>query len=621
MEDEHQSTLKKKIQILFQLGKWPDVVKLSNSYAEQYGKDMEIDMLRFKSERHMGIPASTPAPQAEKSPASDQPPPSRDATMVSSPMPTVVTTASDELSPDPTSKESFESEAPEEIIIDDPFADDELVITDPQADDGPGFTLAPEQPPVDLSGIGAETEAAAAETGLEMEKPAVFSPAPEAEEKEPDFSSFGAMAIDAEPELVPSRTPPQPAESIFPAREAPPLEDSSRSSSGRVDVIEEADESKVIAGDRFEPEEPPLRPFLVSRDADGKKLGLKGILTPKRMLLVAGPLLAAAILWLVLSGRLGFLGAKKPDAAPEPAARPPAARRIRPAKKTIPPEKTPEMNEQEKVFDEKFKQATDLFKRKDMLKAWAVLLEAKKIKVTEPLRQLEEQLSKEIRAAGEQEKKESQKVVSQWQMENDAFAKAEADNTVAAWKEFIKAYPNGELALRAGRKVALIEKKVQEEAQQQFMLKIQQAQKIRLRTSYLGMNQADITALARQGGRPPSRFEAHEHGGTTVRLDYSTGLMWNLWNKPMAYDKAKWWANRITAGYGGWRLPTTEEALSLLQADRGQYSGLADFAVWTGDTLSDQPRKVWVLRIPEGQFIAVRYDQSFYVWSVRQAGK
>ena len=54
MEDEHQSTLKKKIQILFQLGKWSDVVKLCESYGEKYGKEAEIETIRYKSERHMG---------------------------------------------------------------------------------------------------------------------------------------------------------------------------------------------------------------------------------------------------------------------------------------------------------------------------------------------------------------------------------------------------------------------------------------------------------------------------------------------------------------------------------------------------------------------------------------
>ncbi len=74
MEDEYQSTLKKKISILFQLGKWPDVVKLCDSYTEKYGKDMEIDMLRYKSERHLGISAP---PQAPAQPRRRKKPPRR----------------------------------------------------------------------------------------------------------------------------------------------------------------------------------------------------------------------------------------------------------------------------------------------------------------------------------------------------------------------------------------------------------------------------------------------------------------------------------------------------------------------------------------------------------------
>ncbi len=97
--------------------------------------------------------------------------------------------------------------------------------------------------------------------------------------------------------------------------------------------------------------------------------------------------------------------------------------------------------------------------------------------------------------------------------------------------------------------------------------------------------------------------------------------MWSLYNRPMAFDKARWWANRVTAGYGGWRLPTAEEALALLQADRGQYAGMAGFAVWTGDTVSDQPRAVWVLKLPEGQFVPGPEDEVHYVWAVRKAGR
>ena len=250
-----------------------------------------------------------------------------------------------------------------------------------------------------------------------------------------------------------------------------------------------------------------------------------------------------------------------------------------------------------------------------------MLLEAKKIKTTEPLLLLEGSLATQIRAAEEKAKQQTQVVQSQWELENQAFERAKTENTLAAWQNFLKAYPQGEFSAQAEKKIALFAKQSQDLADQQLLQRIQQAQKIRPRSANLSVSQADVSALIGQGGKPPTQFEAYERGGVRMLLDYASGSMWTLWNKPMVYEKAKWWANRVTAGYGGWRLPTAEEALALLQADRGQYSGLADFSVWTGDTVSDLPRTAWVLKIPEGRFTPAGYTQAYYVWAVRKAGK
>jgi len=333
------------------------------------------------------------------------------------------------------------------------------------------------------------------------------------------------------------------------------------------------------------------------------------------------PLAAAAVLWLVLSGKLNFSGADAPAADPLPVVKPASAERPARVKKLPPPAAVSPTGQADKDFDEKFLQAGEFLKKGDTLKAWAMLLEAKKIKMTEPLRLLEAQLAAKMQAAEDQAKQESRDVQNQWQQESQAYARAEAESTLAGWQNFLTAYPQGEFAFKAGKKIAALQKKAQEILDQQLLMRIQQAQKIRLRSAYLSMGQADIAAMLRQASKPQSLFEAHGHGGASVLLDYTSGLMWTLWNKPMAYDKAKWWANRVTAGYGGWRLPTVEEALTLLQMDRSHYAGLAGFGLWTGDTVSDQPRTVWVLKLPEGQFIPAGYEQSLYVWSVRKAGK
>ena len=631
MEDEHQSTLKKKIQILFQLGKWPDVVKLCDSYLEKYGKDMEIDMIRFKSERHMGIPTPPARPAGEAAPSApvrEEPPvvlsSAERAAEIAAPAENVP------LSMDMGSPPAMENAAnvqPEpgetDMFGGDAFSENELVITDPFELDEPGMSMAPEQPPVvlndnDAAGVAEMPHIAA----LEMEGPADAPPASPGEEGEIDYKNVGAMTLDADPELTATLAPEDPAGPAAQAKEQDRLEDAFRSGAGGVDVVEEPEPEPPAVYAKPGVAEKPSRPgSSFQAGAEEPAAPRRKAFNPKLALLVILPIIAAVSLWLALTGKLNFSGTEEPAASSEPVGEAPVVRRPRPKIVVAPPLAAPQADAQEKAFNEKFQQAEELYKKGDLLKAWALVLEAKKIKTTEPLRLLEELLANQIRAEEEKAKQQTQVVQSQWELENQAYERATAENTLGAWQKFLLAFPQGEFSSKAARKIALFEKQAQELADQQLLLKVQQAQKIRPRGAYLEANQADISAMLGRDGKPPTQFEAYERGGVRLLLDYASGLMWTLWNKPMAYDKAKWWANRVTAGYGGWRLPTAEEALSLLQADRGQYTGLADFSVWTGDTVSDMPRTAWVLKIPEGRFSAESYTQSFYVWAVRKAGK
>ena len=628
MEDEHQSTLKKKIQILFQLGKWPDVVKLCMSYTEKYGKEAEIDMIRFKSERHMGISAPAAEPPAADVPTA--PLEEEQPLLLSSAEQSVEVPSEPEsapLSADMTAPDYMKNMlgdqdggGEEDKFGVDSFSEDDLVITDPFAMDEPELNLAPDQPPVVLRQEGdADTGDFPRIAALEIDGPADAPPASPGEEDEIDFKNISSMTLDAEPELTAAEAPAPGA--ALPAAEESPADSFSRGE-GSVDRVEEPERERATLFAKPEAEEKPQRTASAFQaKGEEKARPRKRFFSPKWALLVVLPILAAVSLWLALTGKLNFSGAEEPTAAPEPAAERPVVRRPRPKFQVAPAAVAPQADEQEKLFNEKFQQAEDFYKKGDLLKAWAVLLEAKKIKTTEPLRLLEELLATQIRADEEQAKQQTQVVQDQWQMESQAFERAAAENTLGAWRDFLKAFPQGEFSARAEKKIASLEKKEQELANQQLLLKIQQSQRVKPRNAYLGLSQGDITAMLERSGRPPTQFEVYEHGGARMLLDYASGLMWTLWNKPMAYDKAKWWANRVTAGYGGWRLPTVEEALALLQADRSQYSGLAGFSVWTGDTVSDQARMAWVLKFPEGRFAAASYTEGAYVWAVRKAGK
>jgi hypothetical protein len=638
MEDEQQSTLKKKIQILFQLGKWTDVVKLCDSYGEKYGKEEEIELIRYKSQRHMGIPAPTAKPGIEERTAIPQNKvqahdPAAEHTLVSDPsIPLIPPVKADELPLIREEKFAYDS-SPEadDLDVGAPFAEDELVITDPFADDQSEFSLAPEPPPVSIGEPGTTPDDIV--FGADELAPDPQAPAPshqQEEDGEPDFTNLGSMTIDAEPDLGPSAPEekprpefrPEPQATMFSPEKDKTLDDLSRSIGSRDDLNEEPRAARMAAYVNPEEGEKARRPPGPLPESPGQKApGRKKAAGSKLVLLVVLPLVAALALWLALSGKLDFSGSEEPAAAPQPSATPPAVKRTRPARPATPPALSPQAIEQEKTFAEKFLLAEELNRKGDLIKAWAVLLEAKSIKVTEPLRLLEEQLAQKMREAEAQARKETETIQNTWEMENQEFTEAEKAGTIAAWRAFVARYPGGELALRADKKIAALEKKVQENSQQLLLARIQQSQKVRLRAAYMNLSQADIAAVPRSGGRVPAQLEAHEHGGEKVMLDFATGLMWTLWKKPMAYDKARWWANRVTAGYGNWRLPTTEEALSLLQMDRGLYAGLADLVVWTGDPVSDQTRTVWALRLPAGQFVAAAHNQMHYVWAVRKAGK
>lgn len=70
------------------------------------------------------------------------------------------------------------------------------------------------------------------------------------------------------------------------------------------------------------------------------------------------------------------------------------------------------------------------------------------------------------------------------------------------------------------------------------------------------------------------RYEVKSLNGDSVVTDHATGLMWHQSGsgKDMVWSEAKQWIkdlnNKGFAGYSDWRLPTVEEAISLLESNK-----------------------------------------------------
>jgi len=91
-------------------------------------------------------------------------------------------------------------------------------------------------------------------------------------------------------------------------------------------------------------------------------------------------------------------------------------------------------------------------------------------------------------------------------------------------------------------------------------------------------------------------YELKSINGDKVVIDYATGLMWHQYGSDdsMVWKEVKQWVSALNgreyAGYRDWRLPTVEEATSLLESSKKNGDLYIDsvfdaelYTIWTGD--------------------------------------
>ncbi len=128
-----------------------------------------------------------------------------------------------------------------------------------------------------------------------------------------------------------------------------------------------------------------------------------------------------------------------------------------------------------------------------------------------------------------------------------------------------------------------------------------------LRSSYLDLSLAQVLSMSKVSIRKSDQWGFYGHStinhsyekksikGNDVVIDHATGLMWHQSGSMdyMRWNGAKEWIialnNREYAGFKDWRLPTLDEAVSLLESGRRNNLYIApvfsaeQWGIWTGD--------------------------------------
>ena len=280
---------------------------------------------------------------------------------------------------------------------------------------------------------------------------------------------------------------------------------------------------------------------------------------------------------------------------------------------------TEEQQEIEIRYTRKLRAARSAFKAGKYEDALQRLTQAEKIKTSKESETLK--LKIETKIATEKD--------------NNAFQKASEINTKDSYEEYLSTYSSGRYAKEAQTK---IEEIIAREKKREAEKKKWAALRVKLRSAYKTLSVNEIRDMIlkwgffekyyNKTGNFRNYYETRTVNNHKIIMDYATGLIWHQAGSAdhLDYQGALRWVKELNqqkyAGYSDWRLPTLEEAVSLLENSESKYYLYIDplFSrgqkyIWTGDKVDNN--NGWAVDFYSGDVNRVPFNYKSYVRPVR----
>lgn len=122
-----------------------------------------------------------------------------------------------------------------------------------------------------------------------------------------------------------------------------------------------------------------------------------------------------------------------------------------------------------------------------------------------------------------------------------------------------------------------------------------------------------------------NKYEKIERNGHKIVIDHTTGLTWQQTGSLKSYVNIEKYIRGLNqqnfGGHKTWRLPTLEEAMSLIKPQKNHYELYIDPAfdqkqkrIWTAD--KEDEISAWVVYFDEGTCARTRIDHTLFVRAV-----
>ncbi len=285
-------------------------------------------------------------------------------------------------------------------------------------------------------------------------------------------------------------------------------------------------------------------------------------------------------------------------------------------------ELTPEEREQNHIKHlRKIKRVTKYYKEGKYDNAMALLVEAEQYEVSKE--------SKEFRKKIEVKQKEM--------ADHNAFKAAADLDTPDGLREYLGQYPKGLHAVEAQEQIKTLLEAARKRAELEERLA---SLRVDLRSTYAVMPKEKVKVMVKERGFYEKYYNSEGNflnafelrtgkDGSKLVYDQITRLMWPQGGSTqyMDFEDAAIWLETINAsnygGYSDWRLPTMEEALSLLENKENRRGLFLDEIftqgqkyIWTGDKADEI--KIWALDFFGGDLNSVRAEAEAFIRPVRK---
>jgi len=273
----------------------------------------------------------------------------------------------------------------------------------------------------------------------------------------------------------------------------------------------------------------------------------------------------------------------------------------------------------ETSFRSYFDNARRFLMKRNFRQARENILSAKQIENTPEVQALEKRIEAAYRKYKKQLAQKASRTKEIQGKDDNAFEAASGENTIEAFRRYIDEFPGGRHMEEAIVRLDNLKEaqRLKKEAEQKEAIA-----RIHLRRDYKkGISLKDVGVMMlrnnffdkslNKSGSFKNKYEKRTNNGDAVLFDMAAHLEWYAGPLPkeMNFKKADKWVKVLNSkrygGYASWRLPTLEEAASLLRKtvnSRGLhmdpvFSGNLK-SIWTGD--EQRLQTYWVIRFDEG---------------------